>query len=92
MVGKETVGICEMIDDGDTADVNDELNETGLVGNDLETSGGKEADNGGGGYAESGKELSGVHAFTGGIIALGKAMLLVVVGTGTDTAGDKLGD
>ena len=28
--------------------------------------------------------------FTGGIIALGKAMLLVVVSTGT--AGDKLGD
>ena len=124
-----------MIDDGDTADVNDELNEAGLVGNDGteligmettdcegtdnvdggkrnggewkgtelveketagggETSGGKEADNGGGGgYADnelSGKELSVVHAFTGGIIALGKAMLLVVVGTGT--AGDKLGD
>ena len=34
MVGKETVGICEMIDDGDTADVDGELNEAGLVGND----------------------------------------------------------
>ena len=71
-----------------------ELNEKETAGGG-ETSGGKEADNGGGGggYADnelSGKELSGVHAFTGGIIALGKAMLLVVVGTGT--AGDKLGD
>ena len=33
MVGKETVGVCEMIDDGDTTDVDGELNVAGLVCN-----------------------------------------------------------
>ena len=61
MVGKETVGICKMIDDGDTADVNDELNEAGLVGNDgteligMETTDCKGTDNVDGGKRNGGE-------------------------------------
>ena len=59
MVGKETVGICEMIDDGDTTD--GELNEAGLVGNDgteligMETTDCEDTDDVDGGKRNGGK-------------------------------------
>ena len=61
LVGKETVGVSEMIDDGDTTDVDGELNVAGLVGNEgaeligMETTDGEDTDNVDGGKKNGGE-------------------------------------